>query len=129
MSFFGSFNTPEELERKIANASIALAGKEQFDVFLSKRFPNCKERYELRREKFRTTWTIEPSVLVGLFAILEDNPVCLDYVIAHINPQPNQTLGSNDIDRGLRAIEGKRLMAVAGWVYENADKVFIAYRR
>ncbi len=130
--FVVSGRNKEELAWKLANHSLALMSEKDFYNFLSTRYPNCSEHYQRRREKFKTTWNIERAELIGLFGAIEDRHGVLDYLLCQINPQPGQTISSEEVNEGLEAIAGKRVMEILSWLNDEKgglEKQFAVYQR
>lgn len=128
--FVGSAKTPEEMISKIANTQIGLAGRDAFHKLMSEKYPNCYGHYENRRNRFNTTWKIEPSELIYLFESIEDKVICLDYIINLIDPKPTQKIALQEIINARESINGKKLIEILGW-YDGAglEKKYEIYKR
>jgi hypothetical protein len=108
MGFAGSFDTVEELEKKLQ-----FYGYIPLDTQLA-------THYNTMRGRHGTTWNIQPFVQLGLFREINRVDVVsknhlLDWTIVQIDPSTNQRIGFEEAQRGLDTLRDKKLLELAGW--------------
>lgn len=119
-----------EIDQQMAQIK-AMGGRSTND-FLAWKFPTFQKHYQGARKMGHTTWDIQPSVQVGLFQTihLTHRPNVLDHILAYADPKPDQTLGAEEIQRGLDAINGKSPSDLANWrENEGRELKFEVYER
>ena len=130
MVFVGSADSADELVEKLVGHRAALMGAEDFQRFLAETYPRCDEYYKRRRERGKTTWSMEPVAQMGLFAVVEKAPGWMDYVFCQIDPKPNQVITLAEVKEGVKSLEGKSIVDMITWSgNEGLEKKYEVYER
>lgn len=128
--FAGSFSTSEELAEKLAGHNLSLMDDDTFNAYMSQEFPECYGHYKKTREIHGTTWTITRPALISLLSITQERPGILDYVIAESEPESNETIGADRLNKGLRSLPGKSITDIMSWQNRGGlEKITRAYKR